>query len=188
MRDVIKDEFPGAFQSTLPVWGATLNAETRGNFGVFQSTLPVWGATLDFDGKTQRFSISIHAPRVGSDTRAAAASTSSHYFNPRSPCGERRSRPVVHVGRCNFNPRSPCGERRPRRSRRLMQRLFQSTLPVWGATRCRPHCWTTARYFNPRSPCGERRIYIGAAAAALIFQSTLPVWGATLHIFSNREG
>ena len=34
----------------------------------------------------------------------------------------------------NFNPRSPCGERRPRPLSVPMCSLFQSTLPVRGAT------------------------------------------------------
>ena len=33
----------------------------------FQSTLPVWGATLRLAVITQMYYISIHAPRVGSD-------------------------------------------------------------------------------------------------------------------------
>ena len=33
------------FQSTLPVWGATLVAHPRKGENGFQSTLPVWGAT-----------------------------------------------------------------------------------------------------------------------------------------------
>ena len=33
----------------------------------FQSTLPVWGATLSFCVGLAGFGISIHAPRVGSD-------------------------------------------------------------------------------------------------------------------------
>ena len=79
------------FQSTLPVWGATIVSQRRGMIGiVFQSTLPVWGATipvlsalcvrtfqstLPVWGATGRRAqmdirkfISIHAPRVGSDT------------------------------------------------------------------------------------------------------------------------
>ena len=33
------------FQSTLPVWGATWWAEAGSSATTFQSTLPVWGAT-----------------------------------------------------------------------------------------------------------------------------------------------
>ena len=59
------------------------------------------------------FFISIHAPRVGSD-------------HPRSP---------TSVPFQNFNPRSPCGERPRVRKTVFPKSLFQSTLPVWGATR-----------------------------------------------------
>ena len=84
--------------------------------------------------------------------------------------------------------------------------LFQSTLPVRGATVCpearehvasdfnpRSPCGerrfygdytTEASYFNPRSPCGERRHLIHAATQPEQFQSTLPVRGAT----SPRRG
>ena len=33
----------------------------------FQSTLPVWGATIDYTAPREIGHISIHAPRVGSD-------------------------------------------------------------------------------------------------------------------------
>ena len=33
----------------------------------FQSTLPVWGATVPISGLSVGINISIHAPRVGSD-------------------------------------------------------------------------------------------------------------------------
>ena len=56
--------------------------------------------------------ISIHAPRVGSDLNQTAAPSTDFYFNPRSPCGERRHRTRQAVWRD----------------------VFQSTLPVWGAT------------------------------------------------------
>ena len=57
------------FQSTLPVWGATQCRRGRGRFAAFQSTLPVWGAT-------SFVTLICHRPP---------------YFNPRSPCGERRA-------------------------------------------------------------------------------------------------
>ena len=81
------------FQSTLPVWGATLvktlkilrraisiHAPRVGSdreakldeqlSNIFQSTLPVWGATrLSLELGRVHF-ISIHAPRVGSDCRS----------------------------------------------------------------------------------------------------------------------
>ena len=57
----------------------------------------------------------------------------------------------------NFNPRSPCGERPGSHTTDCASySVFQSTLPLRGATQLpgRVSGWTA--YFNPRSPCGER--------------------------------
>ena len=122
-----------AFQSTLPVRGATKAKFRRTAVRAFQSTLPVRGATLPFLSAPMPSLISIHAPRAGSDVP-----------QPRRWC----SRPIsIHAPRAgsdalgnwgilsgkDFNPRSPCGERQP---------LFQALAPPGN--------------FNPRSPCGER--------------------------------
>ena len=56
--------------------------------------------------------ISIHAPRVGRDWRAAYRRLQRWYFNPRAPCG---ARPQI-------------------RARIGHGSAFQSTRPVWGAT------------------------------------------------------
>ena len=115
------------------------------------------------------------------------ATISAMYFNPRSPCGERRVMPLGCDYFCYFNPRSPCGERPKPTGRR------------W------PHS-----NFNPRSPCGERHwpampglrdisISIHAPRAGSdmgvptgvanlsVFQSTLPVRGATDSRNSTRR-
>ena len=102
------------FQSTLPVRGATL---TRRDIEIgrlkFQSTLPVRGATLHLFPVPRGLRISIHAPRAGSDLIAAHGQRDLVlHFNPRSPCGERQLFPVF--------PHQTVG--------------FQSTLPVRGAT------------------------------------------------------
>ena len=79
---------------------------------IFQSTLPVRGATTPYSG---------------------IMSTKSH-FNPRSPCGERLVRRTQNNAIRNFNPRSPCGERHFSFTLVLGFEIFQSTLPVRGAT------------------------------------------------------
>ena len=79
----------------------------------FQSTLPVGGATKNWDDYRQKFKISIHAPRGGSDGRSVGVAAGRRDFNPRSPWGER--------------PRTS-NDGYPYSSR------FQSTLPVGGAT------------------------------------------------------
>ena len=100
----------------------------------FQSTLPLWGATIGGSKDDFVIVISIHAPRVGRDHYAISCISVFPHFNPRSPCGERLSRPSAHRAGKHFNPRSPCGERLPAQPQQPAQKPFQSTLPVWGAT------------------------------------------------------
>ena len=56
-----------SFQSTLPVGGATPGWNENDLIYRFQSTLPVGGATLRSSSRPCISSISIHAPRGGSD-------------------------------------------------------------------------------------------------------------------------
>ena len=57
------------FQSTPPVWGATGGCPYESPSNKFQSTPPVWGATLLGARAEMVDSISIHAPRVGGDSK-----------------------------------------------------------------------------------------------------------------------
>ena len=100
----------------------------------FQSTLPVRGATGGGGHCVPWPFISIHAPRTGSDSGISDGAPCDSHFNPRSPYGER---PVLLE-----NIRSVF--------------IFQSTLPVRGATIRSLLCF-----------------------ADMLFQSTLPVRGAT---------
>ena len=79
---------------------------------IFQSTLPLRGATL------RRGFLDANIPN----------------FNPHSPCGERRSARRRGWMRPNFNPHSPCGERPNICLGVGIPILFQSTLPLRGAT------------------------------------------------------
>ena len=55
------------FQSTRPVWDATLLRREFSPRDTFQSTRPVWGATTRKLSTLSNVAISIHAPRVGRD-------------------------------------------------------------------------------------------------------------------------
>ena len=125
------------FQSTLPARGATERVVVLlPNGEVFQSTLPARGATLLDSVGGHKYSISIHAPRTGSDSQSRRRVKGVKDFNPRSPHGERRRinpyvdtmQPIsIHAPRTGsdvfyaqnrgksayFNPRSPHGERLP---------------------------------------------------------------------------
>ena len=92
--DFAPDSFfspPSIFQSTLPVWGAT----HRRREGCCRGTISIHAPRVGSDLFVCRLSgnrreISIHAPRVGSDISACSSADNRGYFNPRSPCGERR--------------------------------------------------------------------------------------------------
>ena len=100
---------------------------------------PRVGSDPAYPGGPALAAISIHAPRVGSDRQNYLPGHEIRDFNPRSPCGERPGRGRV-----------PAGEN-----------LFQSTLPVWGATPPGRGYRRISCNFNPRSPCGERQSDVG---------------------------
>ena len=108
----MQDFFPSGFQSTRPVWGATAS-ETAGN---------------------AYNEISIHAPRVGRDRVTRISCARSAYFNPRAPCGARRTAYPPRPDNPYFNPRAPCGARQYSLPSKRSRSVFQSTRPVWGAT------------------------------------------------------
>ena len=130
------------------------------------------------------FSISTHAPRTGSDLTcwrsfsptsrfqptlpargatepAGRKQTSSSYFNPRSPHGERPWFRGLHP------PRFPISTHAPRtgsdfKAENLSSDThgFQPTLPARGATTSSAVLPCIAPNFNPRSPHGERRLQV----------------------------
>ena len=190
------------FQSTLPARGATFSDQATCRWQtIFQSTLPARGATAHQRAHGIAQTISIHAPRTGSDTTAGRAFTRQRDFNPRSPHGERRQRIWKNPRQqTQFQSTLPArGATSQDRIHRVGQR-FQSTLPARGATRTAPRICTSASNFNPRSPHGERRQKMRNISPRKIsihaprtgsdgierrffwrvgFQSTLPARGAT---------
>ena len=124
---------PRQFQSTRPVWGATCFAIFGWILFEFQSTRPVWGATIPMICVGDETPVSIHAPRVGRDSgrrplltdktvsiHAPRVGRDRHWrmlhgimvrFNPRAPCGARRTGVWRSCGYPCFNPRAPCGAR-----------------------------------------------------------------------------
>ena len=190
------------FQSTLPLRGATFSmrlvqhivsisihtplagsdvVDVRHVYPVLISIhTPLAGSDDALPQLVDCLQISIHTPLAGSDMPLFFLPLVVSYFNPHSPCGERRSsgslgfgyrskfqstlplrgatrglRRAVHRA-CHFNPHSPCGERRPYTSSPKYSLLFQSTLPLRGATRPASKRYSANSNFNPHSPCGER--------------------------------
>ena len=109
-----RNECNGMFQSTRPVRGATTEAPSeqprrvvsihapragrdvvrvplRASAPKFQSTRPRRGATTRNAPAYTIVNVSIHAPRTGRDTRCHDKLKCLESFNPRAPCGARRS-------------------------------------------------------------------------------------------------
>ena len=148
----------GAFQSTLPAWGATWCAfgnPTRNTD--FNPRSPHGERHSKYNSAPGGYTISIHAPRMGSDRG----------------CGERV---WIHT---NFNPRSSHGERRYELRRAGEEQRISIHAPRMGSDLRLPLHSRLNQNFNPRSPHGERRVWSYNWYTQDSFQSTLPAWGAT---------
>ena len=102
----------------------------------FQSTHPVWDATLSTTWRS-RWEPNFN-PRIpyGMRRRTTTRPTRSSHFNPRIPYGmrlARRTEGAIAMG--NFNPRIPYGMRLEEPLCMFQDCVFQSTHPVWDATR-----------------------------------------------------
>ena len=192
------------FQSTPPVWGATPRRTPAPCIPChFNPRPPCGGRLRRGPGRLQRKKISIHAPRVGGDHSRCNGNYIKVKFQSTPPVWGATSGALQwNKWRTYFNPRPPCGGRRSTASGAhevviisihaprvggdiLIFTLtvcaisFQSTPPVWGAT---PGGWRQRWYgqcisihaprvggdavlgtavgigtdFNPRPPCGGR--------------------------------
>ncbi len=153
------------FQSTHPVWGATMKKLYESGLTEFQSTHPVWGATFwNFKGRYRVVS-----------------------FNPHTPCGVRPFlRASKRITLC-FNPHTPCGVRLLAGVEGAVGGRFQSTHPVWGATYSLDDEIEVEESFNPHTPCGVRLNCKKKGVREWRFQSTQPVWGATSNVSIGGE-
>ena len=150
------------FQSTLPMRGETRVYKAKDNTPVeFQSTLPMRGETK----RQER----LHTIRA--------------YFNPLSPCGERRR------GRSDYIRFERISIHSPHAGRDLMMMgilsfkivSFQSTLPMRGETISNDRI-NKEIYISIHSPHAGRDlpVRVRTAAALSVFQSTLPMRGETI--------
>ena len=147
------------------------------------------------------FWISIHAPHAGSDNQEQYRLYQRHDFNPRSPCGERRTLFALYVDDLVFQSTLPM--RGATTSKRYMpvalsfqstlpmrgatktsttrerQHLFQSTLPMRGATQTRCNTRNDASFQSTLPMRGATHLPQLLTFPVFRFQSTLPMRGAT---------
>ena len=138
------------------MWGATTLAPPYGAVDYISIHAPRVGSDCTTRTCIRRAGISIHAPRVGSDPEAGGHAHPAHYFNPRSPCGERRGpspalwtcTPIsIHAPRVGSDGTAPAPG---------SQRSISIHAPRVGSDDFFDEEVTVLGHFNPRSPCGER--------------------------------
>ena len=195
------------------MWGATAIVDLAKLLAEqFQSTRPVWGATTHHRLVVLLSVISIHAPRVGRDSKSHSPFLRVGLFQSTRPVwGATTFEQAFGEVEVNFNPRAPCGARHtlprmignalvisihaPRVGRDLIDNYtflaasqFQSTRPVWGATSggAKVEAHTVISIHAPR--VGRDADQLLCRGQVSIFQSTRPVWGATMHHRRNVGG
>ena len=142
----------------------------------------MWGATLDALSNLNYMGISIHAPRVGSDVVKHHQADIRGTISIHAPrVGSDDCRATVGKKGLGFQSTLPVwGATRPTESCGST-RAFQSTLPVWGATCNQAGMFKKLTFISihaPRVGSDDLRVYIRRWVSR--FQSTLPVWGATV--------
>ena len=78
--------------------------------------------------------ISIHAPRMGSDSETGRKRKIKRYFNPRPPHGERLKSSNPASSQAIFQSTPPAWGATQYSQRSRPSDTFQSTPPAWGAT------------------------------------------------------
>ena len=100
----------------------------------FQSTLPMRGATFWEGTDGWEGGISIHTPHAGSDDSMLRIPSFPFDFNPHSPCGERLCHDLFEVELELFQSTLPMRGATDGVPGFLKMKSFQSTLPMRGAT------------------------------------------------------
>ena len=170
---------------------------------VFQSTLPAWGATLAFIRLSNCCSISIHAPRMGSDDHQVTPLLLLDRISIHAPrmgsdiiCSGnvRIARISIHAPRMGSDelivsqfivriisihaPRM--GSDLQKEQHQIEVAKFQSTLPAWGATIGLVRLWVSFLFQSTLPAWGATSVLAPGKSCWPLFQSTLPAWGATL--------
>ena len=137
------------------------------------------GATGVTKKKETPIKISIHAPHAGSDCKQSKEMLLQRYFNPRSPCGERPLPSVLGIEAVIFQSTLPMRGATKTDMIKSKPVIFQSTLPMRGATLSIasgiPNKAISIHAPHAGSDCKhlpKRKVY-------QVFQSTLPMRGAT---------
>ena len=183
------DAAEGAFQSTLPARGATCAIwETKqARLRHFNPRSPHGERRRGGAVLCAVTSISIHAPRTGSDRKDADQwkewAISIHA--PRTGSDQIRRNDTERAGISIHAPRTGSDTVG---SYATPEEAISIHAPRTGSDRCKRLTARFTAHFNPRSPHGERHAASLMVARAIQFQSTLPARGATAYNVLLRKG
>ena len=144
------------FQSTLPLRGATRVPGGRHAPALISIHAPLAGSDRVHIRHCAAIPISIHAPLAGSDVTARTSPSACRYFNPRSPCGERPELLWLHHKGEVFQSTLPLRGATAQGLQLRQPLVISIHAPLAGSDLWGPACPRDRRHFNPRSPCGER--------------------------------
>ena len=177
---LVVDAAPVQFQSTLPLRGATRAARlSRWTSSYFNPHSPCGERRKSEPRLSSSSKFQSTLPLRGATVCRIVFLTCVCYFNPHSPCGERHFCSTIEACTAYFNPHSPCGERHRRETANGETHYISIHTPLAGSDPRTFRVATWCRYFNPHSPCGERPTSTPEFTLRVIFQSTLPLRGAT---------
>ena len=146
------------------------------------------GATLAPHGAGENIFISIHAPRAGGDLLKTRPWSWESDFNPRPPCGGRRTNSALCCSMFEFQSTPPVRGATRLGIANLSAQIFQSTPPVRGATLQGLNAVALSPFQSTPPVRGATGI-TKAGTAPNVFQSTPPVRGATKrHSVSSGGG
>ena len=180
----LTDTYSGvsSFQSTLPGWGATRYEDIMTVSGFnFNPRSPDGERLVDCSLPPRNSTISIHAPRMGSDASNSPCWFRCQEFQSTLPgwgatSASSRACPSVIL----FQSTLPGWGATDSHTVTASGSIFQSTLPGWGATEPR-HNGLHGSAISIHAPRMGSDYSSVPAVSGTVFQSTLPGWGATLH-------
>ena len=170
------------FQSTCPLRGTTTRWTSRDTRNLlFQSTCPLRGTTNKRRAEQDKEAISIHVPLAGHDSKGWENEYEIENFNPRAPCGARRTTAMtLEPSAAKFQSTCPLRGTTMTSSTPLYINPISIHVPLAGHDGTGSRAGSNQWNFNPRAPCGARHYSGGETMPqSRAFQSTCPLRGTT---------
>ena len=145
------------FQPTLPMRGATRKSRTLITCLKISTHAPHAGSDLARYAGQLYYPISTHAPHAGSDCSVQHRLHGVHISTHAPHAGSDQKEAKSNANLVYFNPRSPCGERRHYGPFNARPGDISTHAPHAGSDELPLEFTPMINHFNPRSPCGERR-------------------------------